>query len=230
MYMFCVFLTIETLVSQCHYKPVPFGLLQGSYGRLGLGNSENQPNLRSVGTFSANTVIRKIVSSKGSDGHSMAITADGQVLSWGDGECCFHHIVDIRIVQCTAVCYKCITSGYLHSGNYGKLGHGDIATQKTPKIISAFTGKVQYSIYGGTCAVYHRSICAHVHCAHISILLMLSTDGDVCSVWQSTQRCSDSGGRALHVGRGWTWQTGWVGTILVTFLLNDNNFLKYVRF
>ncbi|XP_064390094.1 probable E3 ubiquitin-protein ligase HERC1 isoform X2 [Halichondria panicea] len=84
---------------------------KGSYGRLGLGNSENQPNLRSVGTFSANTVIRKIVSSKGSDGHSMAITADGQVLSWGDG-------------------------------NYGKLGHGDIATQKTPKIISAFTGKM----------------------------------------------------------------------------------------
>lgn len=28
------------------------------------------------------------------------------------------------------------------SGNYGKLGHGDNATQKVPKLISAFAGKV----------------------------------------------------------------------------------------
>ncbi len=61
-------------------------LFQGSYGRLGLGTSENQSTLVSVGTFPENTVVRKITSSKGSDGHSLAVTADGQVLSWGDGE------------------------------------------------------------------------------------------------------------------------------------------------
>ena len=31
---------------------------------------------------------------------------------------------------------------YISSGNYGKLGHGDNATQKVPKLISAFAGKV----------------------------------------------------------------------------------------
>ena len=151
-YMSCVFLEIETLVLQytCTFWP-----LQGSYGRLGLGNSENQPNLRSVGTFPDHPLIRNIVSSKGSDGHSLAITADGQALSWGDGECSFGYVYCyckacffiILAVNLTCTCqHLSVTSVFhccLYSGNYGKLGHGDIATQKTPKIISALTGKVR---------------------------------------------------------------------------------------
>ena len=37
----------------------------------------------------------------------------------------------------------------LHSaGNYGKLGHGDSTTQKAPKLIAAFAGKVRCDTYG----------------------------------------------------------------------------------
>ena len=30
-----------------------------------------------------------VSSSKGSDGHTLAVTVDGQLFSWGDGECFF---------------------------------------------------------------------------------------------------------------------------------------------
>lgn len=57
--------------------------------------------------------MRKVSSSKGSDGHTLAVTAEGEVFSWGDGD-------------------------------YGKLGHGNSATQKYPKIIQGpLLGKVR---------------------------------------------------------------------------------------
>lgn len=55
---------------------------KGSYGRLGLGDSEDQPTLKRV-MFDSR--IKKISSSKGSDGHSLALSEDGNVYSWGDG-------------------------------------------------------------------------------------------------------------------------------------------------
>ena len=36
-------------------------------------------------TFPADAKVKTVSSSKGSDGHSMAVTTDGQVYSWGDG-------------------------------------------------------------------------------------------------------------------------------------------------
>lgn len=60
--------------------------LQGSYGRLGLGNSDTQSSLKSVDTFPEQTQIRRIASSKGADGHTLAVNAHGAVFSWGDGE------------------------------------------------------------------------------------------------------------------------------------------------
>lgn len=56
---------------------------KGSYGRLGLGDSDDQQTLKRV-VFDSR--IKKISSSKGSDGHSLALSEDGQVYSWGDGE------------------------------------------------------------------------------------------------------------------------------------------------
>ena len=58
---------------------------QGSCGRLGLGSSDTQPTLKVVDTFPFGMVVRAISSSKGSDGHSLALTAEGRVYSWGDG-------------------------------------------------------------------------------------------------------------------------------------------------
>ena len=58
-------------------------------------------------------------SSKGSDGHTLALTEEGHVFSWGDGD-------------------------------YGKLGHGNAATHKTPKqILGPLTGKVIVQISAG---------------------------------------------------------------------------------
>ncbi|GLH12643.1 Uncharacterized protein GBIM_17359 [Gryllus bimaculatus] len=53
---------------------------KGSYGRLGLGDSNNQQQPKRV---AIDGVVRKISSSKGSDGHTLALTDDGN--SWGDG-------------------------------------------------------------------------------------------------------------------------------------------------
>lgn len=58
---------------------------KGSYGRLGLGDSNNQTSPKKL-AFEPSKVIKKISSSKGSDGHTLALTMEGELFSWGDGE------------------------------------------------------------------------------------------------------------------------------------------------
>ena len=48
--------------------------------------------------------MSQVSSSKGSDGHTLAVTDAGELYSWGDGD-------------------------------YGKLGHGNSSTQKSPKLV-----------------------------------------------------------------------------------------------
>lgn len=85
---------------------------KGSYGRLGLGDSNNQSVPKKL-VLDPPRCMRKVSSSKGSDGHTLAVTVEGEVFSWGDGD-------------------------------YGKLGHGNSATQKYPKIIQGpLLGKVR---------------------------------------------------------------------------------------
>jgi len=57
---------------------------KGSYGRLGLGTSSSQTVPCRL-TFDQCHTFRHVSSSKGSDGHTLALTVDGQVYSWGDG-------------------------------------------------------------------------------------------------------------------------------------------------
>ena len=59
---------------------------KGSYGRLGTGDSVNQPVPKLIAFEGGGYIIKKLSSSKGSDGHTLALTADGVVLSWGDGK------------------------------------------------------------------------------------------------------------------------------------------------
>ncbi|XP_047141184.2 probable E3 ubiquitin-protein ligase HERC1 isoform X1 [Hydra vulgaris] len=75
---------------------------KGSHGKLGLGDSSSKQCLHKLNLFNQN--IDQISSSKGSDSHTLALTKNGVVYSWGDGE-------------------------------FGKLGHGNVATQKLPKVI-----------------------------------------------------------------------------------------------
>ncbi|XP_054612956.1 probable E3 ubiquitin-protein ligase HERC1 isoform X1 [Dunckerocampus dactyliophorus] len=91
---------------------------KGSYGRLGLGDSNNQSMPKKL-VLEPHRNMKKVSSSKGSDGHTLAITMEGEVFSWGDGE-------------------------------YGKLGHGNSATQKYPKIIQGpLIGKVVACVSAG---------------------------------------------------------------------------------
>ncbi|KAI1904845.1 hypothetical protein AGOR_G00009860 [Albula goreensis] len=91
---------------------------KGSYGRLGLGDSNNQSVPKKL-VLEPPRNMRKVSSSKGSDGHTLAVTAEGEVFSWGDGD-------------------------------YGKLGHGNSATQKYPKIIQGpLLGKVVVCVSAG---------------------------------------------------------------------------------
>jgi len=58
---------------------------KGSYGRLGLGDSNNQATLKKL-TFEPHRAVKKVSSSKGSDGHTLAFTTEGEEFSWGDGD------------------------------------------------------------------------------------------------------------------------------------------------
>lgn len=55
---------------------------KGTYGRLGLGDSSNHSQLK---VLALDSRVKSLSSSKGSDGHSIALTDDGVVYSWGDG-------------------------------------------------------------------------------------------------------------------------------------------------
>lgn len=106
----------------CTFSVSPDGSVKacgkGSYGRLGLGDSNNQSMPKKL-VLEPHRNMKKVSSSKGSDGHTLAITVEGEVFSWGDGE-------------------------------YGKLGHGNSATQKYPKMIQGpLVGKVVACVSAG---------------------------------------------------------------------------------
>lgn len=50
---------------------------------MGLGESSNQSLPKRI---LLDSVVKKLSSSKGSDGHTLALTEDGMVYSWGDGD------------------------------------------------------------------------------------------------------------------------------------------------
>ena len=58
---------------------------KGSYGRLGMGDSLNQPRLKRT-LLPSSKIVCQVSSSKGSDGHTLALTTSGEVFSWGDGK------------------------------------------------------------------------------------------------------------------------------------------------
>ena len=78
----------------------------GGYGMLGHGDQQNQLLPKKIEAFAG---LRVVAVSVGHD-HSLALTADGAVWSWGDGD-------------------------------YGQLGHGDEEDQWQPKKVEAFAGQ-----------------------------------------------------------------------------------------
>ncbi|KPP76970.1 putative E3 ubiquitin-protein ligase HERC1, partial [Scleropages formosus] len=58
---------------------------EGSYGRLGQGNSDDLYTPTVISALQG-YVVTQLVTSCGSDGHSLALTETGEVFSWGDGD------------------------------------------------------------------------------------------------------------------------------------------------
>ncbi|XP_038640315.1 probable E3 ubiquitin-protein ligase HERC1 isoform X8 [Scyliorhinus canicula] len=129
---------------------------KGSYGRLGLGDSNNQSTLKKL-TFEPHRAIKKISSSKGSDGHTLAFTTEGEVFSWGDGDYgkLGHGNSSTqkypKLIQgpLQGKAVVCVSAGYRHSaavtedgelytwgeGDFGRLGHGDSNSRNIPTLV-----------------------------------------------------------------------------------------------
>ena len=86
----------------------------GYHGRLGHGDNQAQLLPKKIEAFTGQRVVAV---SAGSD-HSLALTADGAVWSWG-------------------------------SGAVGKLGHGDTQDQLLPKKVEAFAGRRVVAVSAG---------------------------------------------------------------------------------
>lgn len=127
---------------------------EGANGRLGLGHSNNVSIPQQLTTLSPYVVKKVAVHSGGK--HAMALTVDGKVFSWGEGEDgkLGHgnkttydkpRLIDalkskrIRDVACGSSHSAAITSGgELYTwglGEYGRLGHGDTLTLLKPKMV-----------------------------------------------------------------------------------------------
>ncbi|XP_013415675.1 probable E3 ubiquitin-protein ligase HERC1 [Lingula anatina] len=132
---------------------------KGSYGRLGLGDSNNQSTPKKVNYEGKK--IKRVSSSKGSDGHTLALTADGEVYSWGDGDygklghgnTATQKFPKLIAGPLSGKVVKCISAGYRHSaavtedgqlytwgeGQYGRLGHGDSNSKHLPTLVKSIT-------------------------------------------------------------------------------------------
>ena len=136
------------------------GCGKGSYGRLGLGDSSNQINPRMLPISSP---VKYLSSSRGSDGHTLALTENGHIYSWGDGDYgklghgntstqklpkrVMGLLADKIVVQ--------ISAGYRHSaavtddgslytwgeGDFGRLGHGDSQSRFMPTLVKELNGE-----------------------------------------------------------------------------------------
>ncbi|XP_041128227.1 E3 ubiquitin-protein ligase HERC2-like isoform X2 [Polyodon spathula] len=133
---------------------------EATNGRLGLGIcSGTIPIPRQISALSSYIVKKVAVHSGGR--HAMALTVDGKVFSWGEGDdgklghfsrmnCDKPRLIEalktkrIRDIACGSSHSAAITSsGELYTwglGEYGRLGHGDNTTQLRPKLVKVVLG------------------------------------------------------------------------------------------
>lgn len=132
-----------------------FACGEGANGRLGLGHSNNVSIPQQLTTL-APYVVKKVAVHSGGK-HSMALTVDGKVFSWGegdDGKLGHGNKVTydkpkliealkskrIRDIACGSSHSAAITSGgelfTWGLGEYGRLGHGDTITLLKPKMVT----------------------------------------------------------------------------------------------
>nr|XP_014343905.1 PREDICTED: E3 ubiquitin-protein ligase HERC2 [Latimeria chalumnae] len=133
---------------------------EATNGRLGLGLSSGTIPIPRQITALSNYVVKKVAVHSGGR-HAMALTVDGKVFSWGEGDdgklghfsrmnCDKPRLIEalktkrIRDIACGSSHSAAITSsGELYTwglGEYGRLGHGDNTTQLKPKLVKALLG------------------------------------------------------------------------------------------
>lgn len=133
---------------------------EGTNGRLGLGDDSNVSEPKPI-PFLSQYVIKKVAVHSGGK-HALALTQDGKVFSWGEGEDgklghgnCLSlnkpRLIEalkskrIRDVACGSGHSAAIASnGELYTwglGEYGRLGHGDTVTQLRPKLVQTLIGQ-----------------------------------------------------------------------------------------
>ncbi|KPJ06671.1 putative E3 ubiquitin-protein ligase HERC2 [Papilio machaon] len=133
-----------------------FACGEGTNGRLGLGHSNNVSTPR-ANPYLAHVLVRRVAVHSGGK-HALALTADGKVYSWGEGEDgklghgnrltleaprMIEALASERVVgvACGSAHSACVTArGHLYTwglGEYGRLGHGDDTTQLSPKMVEA---------------------------------------------------------------------------------------------
>ncbi|CAH0390182.1 unnamed protein product [Bemisia tabaci] len=133
---------------------------ESTNGRLGLGQTNNVSIPRVVSALSQ-YVIKKVAVHSGGK-HAMALTLDGKVFSWGEGDdgklghghqlssdkpCMIEYFKTKRMrdIACGSSHSAAISSnGELYTwglGEYGRLGHGDSLSQYRPKLVKSLLGK-----------------------------------------------------------------------------------------
>ena len=148
---------------------------KGCFGRLGLGNSKDSSTLRDL---EIDKPVKALSSSKGSDGHTLALTKCGQVYSWGDGEfgklghgSNITHKSPTQILTLKDI--VAVSTGFRHSaavskdgklftwgeGDYGRLGHGNTSSEWKPVQISS--SNLTTNAVAVSCGAAHTLVLDH---------------------------------------------------------------------
>jgi len=138
----------------------------GYFGKLGHGDQQNQLLPKKIAAFAGHRVVAVSAGWK----HSLAITADGAIWSWGCGGGGMlghgdeqNQLLPKKIAAFAGQRVVAVSAGYAHSlaltadGSvcswgyclYGQLGHGDEQSQLLPKKVETFTGQRVVAVSAG---------------------------------------------------------------------------------